>query len=123
MSSAGIETLRNGYMALAARDEDRLMDCLADDVELRTLTGSFRGHDGIRHWIAEMDEGWSRWGLTVDAIKDLGDRVLIEATLSGRSSRTNIPMSHQFWVVWEVRGGQAVRGTHYADREQALQAS
>jgi ketosteroid isomerase-like protein len=123
MSSVSIETLTFGYAALAVRDDERLMDCLADDVELHTLTGTYHGHEGIRQWILEMDEGWHPWGLTIDDITEVGDRVLVELTLAGRSGLTAIAMSRRFWAVWEVRDGRAVLGVHCADRHQAVQAA
>lgn len=123
MDSRSIDTLTKGYAALAARDQDGLMECLAEDVELRTLTGSYRGRDGVRQWIADMDEGWSPWQLTIDEMQEVGDRVLVQATLAGHSSRTDIAMSHRFWVVWEVRDGQAEVGVHFTDRLQALEAT
>ncbi len=114
------QTLRDGYAALAERDDERLMSCLADDVELETLTGLYRGHDGVRQWIAEMDEGWNPWGLTIDDVREFGDRVLLEVTLAGRSRVNDMAMSARFWVVWEVDARRAKRGTHYAEREQAV---
>jgi ketosteroid isomerase-like protein len=123
MGSASIDTLTKGYAALAARDDQGLMACLAQDVELRTLTGSYSGYDGVRQWIADMDEGWSSWQLTIGEIEEVGGRVLVEATLAGESSRIGISMSHRFWIVWEVRDGRAVRAIHCADREQALMAA
>jgi ketosteroid isomerase-like protein len=123
MGSASIDTLRKGYAALAARDDEGLMACLAEHVELRTLTGSYSGYDGVRQWIADMDEGWSSWQLTIAEMEEIGDRVLVEATLSGPSSRNGISMSHGFWIVWEVRGGQAAVGSHFTDRLQALRAT
>jgi ketosteroid isomerase-like protein len=123
MSSVSIETLTKGYAALAARDEETLMSCLAEDVELQTLTGSYRGHEGIRRWIADMDEGWHPWELTIEGIEEVGERVVVEATLTGHSSVNDIPMSHPFWIVWEVRDGRAALAIHCADREQALAAA
>jgi ketosteroid isomerase-like protein len=117
------QTLRKGYGALATRDDERLMSCLAEHVELSTLTGSYRGHDGVRQWIAEMDEAWSPWDLRIDDIKEFGDRVPIEVTLVGRSSINDMAMSARFWVVWEVQDERAILGTHYAEREQALRAA
>ncbi len=119
----GSETLREGYEALAARDYSRLAGCLADDVELRTLTGSYGGVEGVRQWIAEMDEGWDPWDLTLDTVQDFGDRVLIEVTLGGRSRVNGIGMSESFWVVWVLRDGRAALGLHFADRDQAVQAT
>jgi ketosteroid isomerase-like protein len=123
MSSVSIETLTKGYAALAARDEEALMSCLAEDVELQTLTGAYRGHEGIRQWIADMDDGWHPWELTVEGIEEVGERVVVEATLTGHSSVNDIPMSHPFWIVWEVRDGRAARAIHCADGEQALMAA
>jgi ketosteroid isomerase-like protein len=123
MDSVSIQTLTTGYTALAARDEGRLMECLAEDVELRTLTGSYRGHEGIRQWILDMDEGWNPWELTIGDASEIGDRVLLEVTLAGRSGVNEIAMSRRFWAVWEVRDGRAALGIHCADREQALAAA
>ncbi|HWX97418.1 MAG TPA: nuclear transport factor 2 family protein [Solirubrobacteraceae bacterium] len=120
ITSVGVLTLADGYTALAARDEERLMACLAEDVELRTMTGSYRGHAGVRQWIADMDEGWSSWEVTMDGAREVGDRVLVEATLTARSSVNDIAMSHRFWIVWEVTDGRAARGIHCVDAEEAL---
>ncbi len=120
MGSVSIDTLTTGYTALAARDDGRLMECLAEDVELRTLTGSYRGHEGIRQWILEMDEGWDPWKLTIEHASEIGDRVLLEVTLAGRSGVNGIAMSRRFWALWEVRDGRATLGIHCADRDQAL---
>jgi ketosteroid isomerase-like protein len=119
-TSVSIQTLTDGYAALAARADERLLACLAEDVELRTFTGSYRGHDGIRRWLAEMDEGWSSWAVKMDAAREVGALVLVEATLSARSSVNDIAMSHRFWIVWEVRDGRAARGIHCVDLEEAL---
>jgi ketosteroid isomerase-like protein len=70
-----------------------------------------------------MDEGWSSWQLTIAEMEEIGDCVLVEATLSGHSSRSDISMSRGFWIVWEVRGGKAAVGSHFTDRLQALRAA
>jgi ketosteroid isomerase-like protein len=123
MGSSSIDTLTKGYAALAARDDEGLMDCLAENVELRTLTGSYSGYEGVRQWIADMDEGWSRWHLTIDELEEVGECVLVGATLAGQSSRTGISMSHRFWIVWALRGGRAAVGSHFTDRLPALRAA
>ena len=123
MGSVGIETLTNGYAALAARDDPRLMACLAEDVELRTLTGAYRGHDGIRRWIADMDDGWDPWELTIEQLEEVGDDVLVVATLAGRSSLNDLAMSRRFWVLWKLRDARAVLGIHCESREEALLAA
>ncbi len=117
------QTLRSGYAALAARDDARLMACLSDDVELHTLTGSYHGPEGIRQWIADMDDGWDPWELRIGHVDEFGERVLMEVTLKGRSRVNGIPMSAGFWVVWEIRDGRAAVGIHYTDPAQALLAA
>lgn len=121
MNSVG-HTVRSGYAALAARDDEGLIASLAHDVELQTLTGCYRGHDGIRQWLAQMDEGWDPWELTIKELKEVGDRVLIELALIARSTLNGITMSETYWVVWELQDGRPALGTHYADHEQALRA-
>jgi len=50
----------------------------------------------IASWRAEMHGAWAPWELTVGEVGGLGERVLIEVTLAGRSSVSQIAMSAPF---------------------------
>jgi ketosteroid isomerase-like protein len=122
MSSVS-RTVRDSYASLAVRDDEGMIAGLAEGVEMHTLTGSFRGRDGVRQWLAQMDEGWDPWELRIEELTELGERVLIELTLVARSTLNGIAMSQRYWAVWELRDGRPAIGIHFGDRAQAVQAA
>jgi ketosteroid isomerase-like protein len=50
-----------------------------DAVVYSAMTGdTFRGRDGIRRWMAEIDEQFDEWRLTIDEIRSIsGERLLV----------------------------------------------
>ena len=61
----------------------------APDIELLSRFGSlagepYRGHLGVREWLADIQQSFERFDLWLDDVRDLGDDVLA----IGASSRT-----------------------------------
>jgi ketosteroid isomerase-like protein len=113
--------IRRGYEALGQRDWESLIDILSEDVVLETIAqGVYQGRAGIRAWIDDMDQAWTDWSVTVAGVRALGERVIVDALLTGRSSLTSAELSQHFWIVWTIRDGKAVHGAHFADEAHAL---
>lgn len=120
-TSTPASLMRRGYEALARRDLDAVMEVLSNQVVLETvLQGQFHGHAGIRAWIAEMDDAWLDWSVSVVDVRDRGELAIVEALLQGRSAHDDAALSQRFWIVWMVRDGKALRGVHFADEQRAL---
>lgn len=120
--TTSVDLIRRGYDALSQRNEARLLDCIADEVELETIaSGKFVGHDGIKRWLADMDQTFDDWSVAVDEIREIAPhKVLLSATVTIRSHRNREPVTQRMFVVWEVRGEKVVRGTHFTDEAAAL---
>jgi ketosteroid isomerase-like protein len=113
--------IRRGYEALGERDMDALIATVSEDVVLETIAqGVYHGRAGIRAWIDDMDQAWKDWTVTVVGLRALGDRVIVDAVLTGRSTYKSAELSQRFWIVWTIRDGKAVHGAHFADEEHAL---
>jgi ketosteroid isomerase-like protein len=113
--------IRRGYEALGQRDWDALIAILSEDVVLETIAqGVYHGRAGIRAWIDDMDRAWTDWSVTVVGTRAQGDRVIVDALLTGRSSLTSAELSQHFWIVWSIRDGKAVHGAHFSNEAQAL---
>jgi ketosteroid isomerase-like protein len=65
-------------------------DIHEDAVVYSAMTGdTFRGFDDIRRWMAEIDEQFDEWRLTIDEIRSIsGERLLVlgEVHFRGRAS-------------------------------------
>ncbi len=134
MSQENLEFVRQMFGAagrainLGALDE--LYRFLASDVEWVPINAAlegtrYRGHDGVRHWIEDMNRDWDFFEARPEEIRDLGDdRVLALGTwrARGRSSGVELDSQPAAWLL-QLRGGKAVRMQTFTDRAKALEAA
>jgi hypothetical protein len=60
---------------------------------------SFRGHDGLRKWVAAIDEGWESFAVEIDEARITGEGVvLLRSHGGGRSRGTHMELAiPRFW--------------------------
>jgi ketosteroid isomerase-like protein len=84
-----------------------------DALVYSAMTGdSFRGLDGVRRWMAEIDEQFEDWVLTIDEIRSAtGDRLLVLGGVHfrGRSSGVEFDQSMGWLVDFE---GERISALH-----------
>ena len=70
-------------------------------------TESFRGHDGLRAWVAAIEEGWEDLAVEIDEARITGDGVVLaRGHSSGRSRDTHMELSTpRFWQRSTYRDG------------------
>jgi ketosteroid isomerase-like protein len=128
MSEKDLETIRAGIAALNRGDVDGLAATLDPDVELiplkAVLDGTvYRGHEGMRRWLRDMDEDWTRFELQLQDARELGPgRVLVEATMRLRGQSGVALDSSAAWVC-DMRDGKVSRLRFYTDSATALAAA
>ena len=129
MSQENVEIIRRAYEAYERGDLDAAVADFAPDFEYVAAgmvpgrTGTYRGPEGYKNFIAWLDEEFSDSHAQLDALIDAGDRVVVGATLRGRGRRSGIPATFTFWQVWTVANGKAVHGQGFADEAEALEAA
>ena len=128
MSEKDLEIIRAGVEALNRGDVGGLEAALDPDVELvplrAVLDGTvYRGHEGMRRWLADIGEDWTRYELQLAALKELkSGQVLVEATMRLRG-RSGVAVDSPAAWLCEVRGGRVSRIRFFADAETALAAA
>ena len=134
MSQENVELVRQMFGAagrainLGALDE--LYRFLASDVEWVPINAAlegtrYRGHDGVRQWIEDMNRDWDFFEARPVEVRDLGDeRLLALGTwrARGRSSGLELDSQPAAWLL-QLRGGKAVRMQTFTDRAKALEAA
>lgn len=126
-----VSVARGVLEGFAARDRERLPTLFAPEVELQTRVDvmgewHFKGHDGVRAWLAAVDEKYDRFEV-VDAEYEVGagDAVLVACRLRLQYAGDRYGMSRlAYWVfrVDEERG--LVRTfTSYRDLAEARAAA
>ena len=91
---------------------------------LNTVEGStYRGHDGIRQYFADLADTFREWTNETHAMEELdATRVLTENVFRG-VSRSGVAVERHSFGLWTFAEGQ-VAGLHVFDsREEALEAA
>ena len=129
MSEENVETIRRGYEAYERGDLDAVVADFAPDCEYVAAgmvpgrTGTYRGPDGYKEFVAWLAQEFSDAHAQVDALIDAGDWVVLGATLRGRGRQSGIPATFTFWQVWRFADGKVVQGQGFVDKDDALEAA
>jgi ketosteroid isomerase-like protein len=132
MSQENVELVRQTVARWRADDYDVLLDFLigisAPDIELHSRFGGlsgepYRGHDGVRAWVADIRENFERFGPWVDEARAVGeDRVVVLGGIKGRARESGVDMAERMGWVCEFRDGLVRRMMFYGSWREALEA-
>jgi ketosteroid isomerase-like protein len=85
---------------------------------------TYRGHDGVRDYLAEMADSWQEWRMEVEEAFDADpDTVLtvFRALVVGKDSGAAVETRRA--MVCELSAGKIRRARAYPSREEALHAA
>jgi ketosteroid isomerase-like protein len=130
MSRENVEVVLDQFAAVNERDWARAMSPYADDVELVVdagaflESGTFSGREAVGewfgNWFATFEPGYR---FEIDEARDLGDRVLLIASHSGRGRASGAEVRGETGYLYTVRDGKIVRAELFADGAQARAAA
>ncbi len=128
MSQENVEFVRQGYEAWNAGGVDAILDLLDPQIEWLTSgvgpdPEDFNGHDGVRRWFAKMEDAFEAGCYVVQEIAAVDNRVFAAVRISARGRGSGTPVELEFFHVWTVEGGRAVRMEPFVDRATALEAA
>jgi ketosteroid isomerase-like protein len=130
MSQENVEAFKRGLEAGNRGDVDTLLDVLDPDVTwhsaLHALLGGeatvFRGHDGVREMLRDLNEAFGDIQIEILEIRDLGDRVVAIGRYRARGGASGAEVETPIGFVTEFKNGKAFRLRAYLDPEDALEA-
>jgi uncharacterized protein len=129
VSRVDLDAVRAAFAAFNRGDYDSWIAAYDDDVEFHDLgetpdTGVFRGHEGIRAWLAKLHEAWGE-GFRFDPRSfTAGDGVVVVDThANGTGMESGIPIEMTVYIVIRFRKGKAVWTKAFMDRAAALEAA
>ena len=83
----------------------------------------YRGHEGIREWLGELDETFSELHLDLLDIRDLGSRLVAIGHIRTRGKASGAVTEVPLGYVIDIRNGKITRIRSYLDPRQALEAA
>jgi ketosteroid isomerase-like protein len=127
MSQENVEIVRRSFEAFNARAVDDLVSLSDPDCEWLPFRAQlegvvYRGHEGVRRFVRDMDEDWEAFRIDPLEFHDRGKRVAVIGRVGalGRGSQVDIGSVAGF--IFELRRGRIARVTSHSDPEVALEA-
>jgi len=131
MSRANVEAFRRGLEAGNRGDVETLLEELDPEVEwhsaLHAFLGGeatvFRGHDGVREMLRDLNEAFGEIHIEISEVRDLGDRLVaighIRTLGKASGAETETPLA----LVTEIKNGKTISIRGYLDHAEALEAA
>jgi ketosteroid isomerase-like protein len=128
MAREDLEVARRAFEAFNERDVDLFVSLWDPDCEFlpfrAQLEGiTYRGREGVRRFVSDMDDDWSRFRIDPLELHELNDRVVAIGRIRalGRGSGTSIDSVGGF--VLELRRGLILRVTSHSEPGAAMRAA
>jgi ketosteroid isomerase-like protein len=124
-----VEAIKGGVEAFRRGDLDTVLELLDDEVEIYmpselANSGTYRGHDGYRQWLAQWLEAWEGFDLELEGVEAVGHtHVVSGAHQTARGRGSGVPVETWITYLWDVRDGHAAALHLYPTREEAIEVA
>jgi ketosteroid isomerase-like protein len=125
MSQENVEVCKRMVDRWNLGDRSMPEDEVHPDVEVvsRFRSEPFRGRDGFRHWIEEIDRHFEEWRMVVDDWRDADDRVVALGSLQLRGRSSGLQLEESAGALVELTDGKVLRLHLFGDHAEALEAA
>ena len=131
MSQENVEAFKRGLEAGNRGDVETLLQELDPAVEwhaaLHALLGGeqtvFRGHDGVREMLRDLNEAFGEIHIEISEVRDLRDGLVAIGRTRTRGKESGAETDTPLALVTEVRDGKTISIRAFLDHKQALEAA
>jgi ketosteroid isomerase-like protein len=115
--------------AVARRDVSRLIELTDPEVEWRSFLaeisggGVYRGHDGIRHYVKDLDDAWEIFEPQIDEGIAVGAMALMIGRIRYRGRGSQVETEAQAGWLMKFREGRVLLVRAVRDPETVLEAA
>ncbi len=123
MSQENVELVRRGHAAWERGDLEAVLAGFDEAVVVNPIIGpTWHGREGLLGMAADWTEGLINWTMAAEEFIDAGDRVVVRVHQTGEGEASGVPITSDYWFVYTVHAGKAVRLDLYAERKEAIEA-
>ncbi len=124
-----MQLVREVFARLVSADRESILELTHPEAELHTrlstVTGTpYRGTEGVRQWLRDTDEQFSRFAPELDSVEELENGVVFAAgrvDMCGRGSE--LQWTEDFYWVIAVEDGALRKLETFPERDEALRAA
>src|SRR5215207_3409465 len=119
MSQENVALVRRAFEAFNARDVDGLVSMAAEDSEWLPFRAQlegivYRGHEGIRQFVSDMDEDWEAFRIDPLEFHDSRERVAVIGRVSALG-QSGVEIDSVAGFVFELQRGRIRRIISHSD--------
>jgi ketosteroid isomerase-like protein len=128
MSQENVEIARRAFESWNRGDIEAWVEAWDEEAEFEPMRAqlegdAYRGHEGLRRFVAEMSEEWDEVRFEVDEIRDGGEHLVAIGRVKARGQASGLDLDVPLALVGSIRGEKILRSRFYATTEQALEAA
>ena len=126
MSEAERKLLLEAFERWNAGDRELPVGLAHEDVRLHSgMTNStFEGPEGVTRWMAEIDEQFDGWKITLEEFRDVpGGRLLGLGTVEMRGRASGVSMTQPIAWIFAFEDGKVREFWTYPNQGEALRAA
>ena len=129
MSQENVEIVREVLNAGNRRDTEAMLPYVDPEVELHSAVidgaegNAYRGHEGVRRWMAESDAAFDVQRMEAEEWRDLGDGVLLIGHVHARGRESGVEIDSAIAWLYTLRDGKIVLARGYLNTQEALEAA
>ena len=125
MSQENVENFKRANGAFNRRDVNGVLEAVDPEVVWHSawMGSVYRGHQGVREWIEEVDESLDEINAEFPELRDLGDRLLALGHFRGLGKESRVEIESPVAYLVEFKDGKVSRVQTYLDRDEALEAA
>ena len=127
MSQENVEVVRRLFEAWNVRDIEGLVGLSDPDCEWSPFRAQlegvvYRGHEGIREFVRDMDEDWEAFRIDPAEFRRRDQRVAVIGHVRALGRGTGVEVDSVAGFVFELRAGRIARLVSHSDPAVALAA-
>ncbi|MEA2347339.1 MAG: hypothetical protein QOG62_1126 [Thermoleophilaceae bacterium] len=126
MSHENVETVRRAAAAVGARDLAAFLEMASPTVEWHSSVseisegGAYHGHEGIRQYVADLEEAFESFDVVVNEVLTVGEVAIAVGRVSYRGRVSGVAQDEPFGWVFRFDEGKVIYMRAFREPEQAL---
>ena len=126
MSQESVDLVARGFAAFNERDVDVLVGLCTPDCEWLPFRAQlegivYRGHEGVRRFVRDMDEDWKAFRIDPIEFHDRPAQVAVVGRIQA-VGRGGVDIDSTGGFVFEIQAGRIAKVVSYSDPSAALEA-
>jgi ketosteroid isomerase-like protein len=128
VSRENVEIVRRLFEGFNERDVDALVGLSDPDCEWLPFRAQlegivYRGHEGIRLFVRDMDEDWAAFRIDPLEFHDGGERIAVIGRVRALGRGGSVDVDSRAGFSFELRSGRIMRLTSHSNPEGAIEAA